>query len=207
MSDETLCVTSAFYATLRLLVRPNPLPLSRRERAKNDRLDARVLADFAASMQPAIRAVKTQQEWELDALMGSRTLLSDMLTQEKNRRGCAATKATRDDIAEHIEWLEDHIKELDEKIKERLACSALWQQKDKILQSVAGIGFVTSMSLLADCPELEQLNGHHSAKLVGVAPLNRDSGQERGSGDIMVAEPSCAASSTWQPWLPIAAIG
>lgn len=152
--------------------------------AKTDRLDARVLAHFAASIQPAIRAVKTQQESELDALMGRRTQLSDMLAQEKNRRGSAATKATRDDIAEHIEWLEDRIKELDEKLKEQLACSALWQQKDKILQSVKGIGFVTSMSLLADCPELGQLNRHQIAKLVGVAPLNRDSGQQRGSRHI-----------------------
>lgn len=152
--------------------------------AKTDRLDARVLAHFAASIQPAIRPIKTQQETELDALMGRRTQLSDMLVQEKNRRGSAATKATRDDIEAHIEWLEDRIQELDEKLKEQLECSAVWQQKDKILQSAKGIGFVTSMSLLADCPELGQLNRHQIAKLVGVAPLNRDSGQQRGSRHI-----------------------
>src|ERR1044071_7372140 len=149
--------------------------------AKTDRLDARVLAHFAAAIQPAIRPVKAQQETELDALMGRRTQLSDMLAQEKNRRGSAATKDTRDDIEAHIEWLEERIQELDEKLKEHLKCSAVWQQKDKILQSVKGIGFVTSMSLLADCPELGQLNRHQIAKLVGVAPLNRDSGQQRGA--------------------------
>jgi transposase len=152
--------------------------------AKTDRLDARVLAHFAASVQPAVRPVKAQQETELDALIGRRTQLSDMLVQEKNRRGSAVTKATRDDIEEHIEWLKDRIQELDEKLKEQLECSAVWQQKDQILQSVKGIGFVTSLSLLADCPELGQLNRHQIAKLVGVAPLNRDSGQQRGSRHI-----------------------
>ena len=152
--------------------------------AKTNRLDARVLAHFAASIQPAVRPVKAQQETELDALMGRRTQLSDMLAQEKNRRGSAATKTTRNDIEEHIEWLKDRIKELDEKLKEQLECSAIWQQKDRILQSVQGIGFVTSMSLLADCPELGQLNRHQIAKLVGVAPVNRDSGQQRGTRHI-----------------------
>jgi len=152
--------------------------------AKTDRLDARVLAHFAAATQPAIRPVKAQQETELDALMGRRTQLSEMLTQEKNRRGSAATKATRDDIEEHIEWLEDRIKELDEQLKKQLECSAIWQQKDQILQSVTGIGFVTSLALLADCPELGQLNRHQIAKLAGVAPLNRDSGQQRGTRHI-----------------------
>jgi transposase len=152
--------------------------------AKTDRLDARVLAHFAASVQPPLRPLKSQDDTELDALMGRRTQLSDILTAEKNRRGSAATKTARDDIEEHIEWLEDRIKELDEKLKQQLERSTVWQQKDKILQSVKGIGFVTSMSLLADCPELGQLNRHQIAKLAGVAPLNRDSGQLRGSRHI-----------------------
>ena len=152
--------------------------------AKTDRLDARVLAHYAAAVQPAVRPVKAQQETELDALMGRRTQLSDMLAQEKNRRGSAATQTTRDDLEEHIEWLKERIKELDEKLKEKVECSAVWKQKDEILQSVKGIGFVTSMSLLADCPELGQLNRHQIAKLVGVAPLNRDSGQQRGTRHI-----------------------
>lgn len=152
--------------------------------AKTDRLDARVLAHFAATVQPAVRPLKAQQETELDALIGRRTQLSDILTQEKNRRGSAATTATRDDIDEHIEWLEERIKELDDKLKEQLECSAVWKQKNEILQSVKGIGFVTSLSLIADCPELGQLNRHQIAKLVGVAPLNRDSGQKRGTRHI-----------------------
>jgi transposase len=152
--------------------------------AKTDRLDARVLAHFAASVQPPVSPIKTQQDTELDALMGRRNQLSEMLAAEKNRRGSAATKTTRDDIEEHIEWLEERLAELDEKLKQQLECSAVWQRKDQILQSVKGIGFVTSLSLLADCPELGQLNRHQIAKLVGVAPLNRDSGKQRGARHI-----------------------
>jgi transposase len=152
--------------------------------AKTDRLDARVLAHFAASVQPPVSPIKTQQDTELDALMGRRNQLSEILAAEKNRRGSAATRTTRDDIEEHIEWLEERLKEIDEKLKQQLQCSAVWQRKDKILQSVKGIGFVTSMSLLADCPELGQLNRHQIAKLAGVAPLNRDSGKQRGTRHI-----------------------
>src|SRR6185369_14875884 len=152
--------------------------------AKTDRLDARVLAHFAASIQPPLSPVKTQQEMELDALMSRRNQLTEMLTAEKNRRGSAATKTTRDDIEKHIEWLEERLQELDEKLKQQLECSAVWQRKDEILQSVKGIGFVTSMALLADCPELGHLNRHQIAKLAGVAPLNRDSGKHRGKRHI-----------------------
>lgn len=152
--------------------------------AKTDALDARVLAHFAAAIQLPLSPVKAQADTELDALMGRRNQLSDMLGSEKNRRASAATQATRADIEEHIEWLEERIKELDEKLKEQLKCSAVWQQKNKILQSVQGIGFVTAMALLADCPELGQLNRHQIAKLAGVAPLNRDSGKQRGTRHI-----------------------
>jgi transposase len=152
--------------------------------AKTDRLDARVLAHFAASVQPPLSPVKTQQDMELDALMSRRNQLTEMLTAEKNRRGSAATKTTRNDIEEHIEWLEERLQELDEKLKQQLECSAVWQRKDEILQSVKGIGFIVSMALLADCPELGHLNRHQIAKLVGVAPLNRDSGKQRGKRHI-----------------------
>lgn len=152
--------------------------------AKTDRLDARVLAHFGAAVQPPISPIKTSEDSELDALMGRRNQLSDMLVAEKNRRGSAATKAARADIEAHIEWLEQRLKALDKQLKDQLKRCVSWQQKDKLLQSVKGIGFVTSVSLLADCPELGQLNRHQIAKLAGVAPLNRDSGKQRGTRHI-----------------------
>jgi transposase len=153
--------------------------------AKTDRLDARVLAHYAAATaELPLRPLKTAEDTELDALMGRRNQLSDMLGAEKNRRGSAASATARADIEEHIEWLKERIKELDKKLKAQLKRSATWQQKDKILQSAQGIGFVTSVAFLADCPELGQLNRHQIAKLVGVAPLNRDSGKQRGARHI-----------------------
>lgn len=152
--------------------------------AKTDRLDARVLAHFGASIEPPRRPLKATEDDELDALMGRRNQLSDMLGAEKNRRGSAATEAARADVEAHIEWLEQRIKALDEQLKDQLKRCVAWQQKAKILQSVKGIGFVTTMALLADCPELGQLNRHQIAKLAGVAPLNRDSGKQRGTRHI-----------------------
>src|SRR5436190_9237625 len=152
--------------------------------AKTDRLDARVLAHFAAAVEPPLRPIKATEDTELDALMGRRNQLSEILVAEKNRRGSAATKAARADVEAHIEWLEQRLKALDQQLKEQLKHCVAWQQKDQILQSVKGIGFVTSVSLLADCPELGQLNRHQIAKLAGVAPLNRDSGKQRGTRHI-----------------------
>jgi transposase len=152
--------------------------------AKTDRLDARVLAHFAAAIKPPPRPIKSKDELELDALVGRRGQLVEMLTAEKNRRGSAATDTVREEIKEHIDWLEERIAELDQQLKALVKCSARWQAKDDILQSVPGIGPVVSFSLIADLPELGTLNRQKISKLVGVAPLNCDSGQQRGTRHI-----------------------
>ena len=135
--------------------------------AKTDRLDARVLAHFAAAIKPPLRPIKSKDEQELDALMGRRGQLVEMLTDEKNRRGSATSDKVRDKIKEHIDWLEDCIAELDQQLKALLQTSACWQAKDKILQSVPGIGPVTSFSMIADLPELGKLDRQKISKLVG----------------------------------------
>jgi transposase len=152
--------------------------------AKTDRLDARVLAHFAAAIKPPQRPIKSSEELELEALVGRRGQLIEMLTAEKNRRGAAATETVRDKVKEHIDWLEESIAELDQQLKAQLQDSALWQGKDDILQSVPGIGPVVSFSLIADLPELGTLNRQKISKLVGVAPLNNDSGEQRGTRHI-----------------------
>lgn len=152
--------------------------------AKTDRLDARVLAYFAAAIKPPLRPIKSTEELELDALVGRRGQLVEILTAEKNRRGSAATNTVRDEIEQHINWLEKRIAELDQQLKTLVKSSALWQGKDDVLQSVPGIGPVVSVSLLAELPELGTLNRQRISKLVGVAPLNRDSGPYRGSRHI-----------------------
>jgi len=152
--------------------------------AKTDRLDARVLAHFAAAIKPPLRPIKSKDELELDALAGRRGQLIEMLTAEKNRRVSAATETVRKEIKEHIDWLEDRIAELDEQLQTLLKSSQLWRVKDEVLQSVPGIGPVVSFSMIADLPELGTLNRQQISKLVGVAPLNRDSGQQRGTRHI-----------------------
>jgi transposase len=152
--------------------------------AKTDRLDARVLAHFAAAIKPPLRSLKSKEELELDALTGRRGQLIEILTDEKNRRASAATDSVRDQIKEHIGWLEKRIAELDQQLKALLQSSACWQAKDQILQSVPGIGPVVSCSMIADLPELGTLNRQQISKLVGLAPLNRDSGQQRGTRHI-----------------------
>ena len=126
--------------------------------AKTDRLDARVLAHFAAAIKPPLRPIKSKEELELDALSRRRGQLIEMLTDEKNRGGSAASDSVRDKIKEHIDWLEECIAELDEQLKALLQSSAPWQAKDEILQSVPGIGPVTAFSMIADLPELGTLN-------------------------------------------------
>jgi transposase len=152
--------------------------------AKTDRLDARVLAHFAAAIKPPLRSIKSKEAQELDSLTGRRSQLIEMLTDEKNRRASAASDTVRDKIKEHIDWLEEGIAELDKKLKALLQSSPAWQAKDKLLRSVPGIGPVTSFSVIADLPELGTLNRQKISKLVGVAPLNRDSGQQRGTRHI-----------------------
>lgn len=152
--------------------------------AKTDRLDAGVLAHFAAAIKPPLRPLKSTDEQDLEALMGRRAQLIEMLVAEKNRRNSATSEVVRETIKEHIDWLEDRIAELDEQLQARLVSSTPWQNKDAILQSVPGIGRVVSFSLLAELPELGTLNRQRISKLVGVAPLNCDSGQQRGRRHI-----------------------
>jgi len=152
--------------------------------AKTDRLDAAVLAHFAAAIKPPLRPFKAKEQQELEALMGRRGQLVEMLAAEKNRHHSASSEAVREIIKEHIDWLEDCIAELDEQLQTRLVSSAEWHAKDVILQSVPGIGPVVSFCLLAELPELGTLNRQCISKLVGVAPLNRDSGQQRGMRHI-----------------------
>jgi transposase len=182
-------VVSALHATGLPVVVVNPRQVrdfakALGQLAKTDRLDARVLAHFAAAIKPPLRPIKSKEEQELDALSGRRDQLVGMLTDEKNRRTSAASDTVRDQIKEHIDWLEECIAELDRQLKALLQSSARWQAKHVILQSVPGIGPVTSCSMIADLPELGTLNRQQISKLVGVAPLSRDSGQQRGTRHI-----------------------
>ena len=147
--------------------------------AKTDRIDAQILAQFAEAVQPEVRQLKDEQARELDALILRRRQLIDMLVAEKNRLNRSA-KSVRKDIQAHITWLKKRLKDTDKHIDNFIKSSPLWCVTDELIQSILGVGRVLSFTLLARLPELGRLNRRQIAMLVGVAPLNRDSGQYRG---------------------------
>ena len=151
--------------------------------AKTDRLDAKMLAYMAAALRPEPRPLPSDEEEQLTALLTRRRQMLDMLTVEKNR--LHTVRATmRQDITEHIAWLKQKLGKLDEEIERFIQSSSIWKEKDAILQSVPGVGRVTSSTLLGMLPELGTLNRQEIAALVGVAPLNKDSGKKHGKRRI-----------------------
>jgi len=151
--------------------------------AKTDRLDAQVLAHFAAAVQPALRPLPTAATQALAALVSRRRQLLDMLVAEQNRTS-TAPPAIRTDIQTHIAWLRQRLTGLDQQLAATLRASPLWRAQEDLLRSVPGIGPVASVTLLAQLPELGTLDRKQIAALVGVAPLNRDSGTRRGQRSI-----------------------
>lgn len=147
--------------------------------AKTDAIDARVLAQFGEAVEPQPRPLPDQATQELAALVTRRRQLVQMLTAEKNRLRIAARPVQRD-IQQHIRWLERRLADLDGDLRKTIQSSPLWRDRDQVLQSAPGVGFVSSSTLLANLPELGRLNHKEIAALVGVAPLNRDSGTLRG---------------------------
>jgi transposase len=147
--------------------------------AKTDAIDAAAIAHFGDAVRPEIRPIKDEQAQELSALLARRRQLVEMLTAEKNRLQIAR-KRIRKDIEAHIAWLEKRLKDVNGDLSKSIKEIPAWRQKDEILQSTPGVGPVLSVTLLAGLPELGSLNRREVAHLVGVAPLNRDSGQHQG---------------------------
>tara|TARA_B100000315_G_C14495337_1_gene549668 strand:- start:63 stop:1013 length:951 start_codon:yes stop_codon:yes gene_type:complete len=147
--------------------------------AKTDRLDADVLARFGEAIKPTPRPLRDAEAQALSALLSRRRQVVGMLTAEKNRLH-AALPSVRQEIRQHIVWLEKSLARLDDDLGGALRESPLWRERDDLLQSVPGVGPVLSVTLLAELPELGTLNRKQIASLVGVAPLNRDSGTLRG---------------------------
>lgn len=147
--------------------------------AKTDSVDATVLAAFARAIRPAVRPIKDADTRELDELLTRRRQLIEIRVQETLRLG-TASKLPRKSLVAHIAWLDKRIADLDVDLTKRLRASDAWRAKDDLLQGIPGIGAVTSLTMLAKCPELGSLNRREIAALVGVAPLANDSGKHRG---------------------------
>ena len=148
--------------------------------AKTDRLDARATALFAEAVRPAVRPLADEQARALGELVTRRRQVLEMLGAELNRRRLVRDRQLQRRIAAHIKWLERALQELEQDLHTTIRATPVWRDTEDLLRSVPGIGPVTAFTLIADLPELGRLTRREIAALVGVAPMNRDSGTLRG---------------------------
>jgi transposase len=150
---------------------------------KTDKVDARILAYFAEVVRPAPRPLPSADRQRLQALVVRRHQLTEMVTAEENRRAMAP-KRIQAEIDDHIGSLKARLASLDQELRQVIQADPAWREEDQILQSVSGVGPVLSTSLLGGLPELGMLDRRRIAKLVGTAPLARDSGKFKGKRTI-----------------------
>lgn len=147
--------------------------------AKTDAIDAKVLAEFGRALQPEVKLQLEKAQTELSDVLQRRRQVVQMLIAEKNRLGIMGN-VVRDDIQEHIDFLEKRRKNLEDELLERMKKDDNWKAKFDLCTSIPGIGQTVALTLVADLPELGKLNRKQVAALVGVAPFNRDSGKANG---------------------------
>lgn len=184
---ETAAATALVAAGLRVAV-VNPRQIrdfakATGRLAKNDRIDAEVIAAFGQAIEPEIVRLPDEDARELEELLVRRRQLVAMRVQEMNRLGLVRG-SMRKNIKAHIEWLQNQIDRLDVDLTARLRSSPAWRAKDELLRSFKGVGPITSSTLLIALPELGQLDRRAIASLVGLAPFNCDSGVMRGRRTI-----------------------
>ena len=176
-------VEALFWAGLAVAV-VNPVRVRQFARAdgllaKTDRLDAFVLAKFGKKMQPRRYVGKSEAEKQLSALLVRRKQVEEMLKAEQNRLR-TVSPSLRGSLERMITVLKEEKKRLDEEIRGLMNEQKAWQEQMEILDSIPGVGPVTTATLLADLPELGKMDRKKIAALVGVAPMNYDSGKRRG---------------------------
>ncbi len=176
-------VDALFYAELSVAV-VNPARVRQFARAcgllaKTDKLDAQVLAVFGQRVQPRHYAGKTEAEKQLSALLVRRKQVEEMLKAEQNRLR-TISPSLKNSVERIIAILKEEKKRLDEQIRDVMKEQKAWQEQTEILSSAPGVGVVTTATLLAELPELGKMDRKKIAALVGVAPMNFDSGKKRG---------------------------
>jgi transposase len=147
--------------------------------AKTDKLDAQVLAVFGQRVQPRRYEGKSEAEKQLSALLVRRRQLEEMLKAEQNRLR-TISQSLRGSVKRMILYLKEEKQLLDAQIQQFVAEQEAWQEQTEILSSAPGVGKVTTATLLAELPELGKMDRKRIAALVGVAPMNFDSGKKRG---------------------------
>ena len=159
-------------------------------KAKTDPIDAQVIAHFGQVVVPSPTPAKSEAEKKLAALVTRRQQLLGLINQENNRLQQTRDQEIRTFINQSLESLQKQLKEIDARLKTSVAEQTENRRKVEILQSVKGIGAVSVATFLAELPELGKLNREQIAKLVGVAPMNRDSGESSGKRFIIGGRPS-----------------
>ena len=148
--------------------------------AKTDRLDAQMIARYAAMMQPEESKKPSKNQEKLRSLRTRRQQVSAALVQEKNRLGMQHDDDARRSIEEAIDFYQRQLKQLDEQLQQLVQADCQFKRQLSLLVSVPGVGVTTATALIADLPELGKLNRREAARLAGLAPINRDSGTLRG---------------------------
>jgi transposase len=177
--------------------------------AKTDRIDAQLLADFARCLAPRLTPRCSQNQQKLQDLRARRRQISDVLVQEQNRRGFVKDPFLRRLVDEAIDLYRRHLQQIDRELDNLVDSDPALCQHRNLLLSVPGIGVTTATMLVAELPELGTLNRQQIARLVGLAPLNRDSGTFRGHRMIQGGRKSVRTglfmatlvATKYNPWL------
>ena len=162
--------------------------------AKTDRLDAEAIARFAEAVQPQPRALPDEAARALGELVARRRQIVEMIGSEsQRRRQLTAAKLVRR-IDAHLAWLQKELGRIEAELDDAVRASPAWRASEDLLASVPGIGETSARTLIAELPELGTLDRRRIASLVGVAPLNRDSGTLRGRRMVMGGRASVRAA-------------
>jgi transposase len=149
--------------------------------AKTDKIDADMLAHYAEALKPAPTILPSAEVRALDARVQRRQDLVELTTAESNRLEGERDEAVLLHIKRHVAWLKKEVRYLDKLIARAAKADPAIAAKVELVQTVDGVGQVTATVLAAQLPELGELSGKEIAKLVGVAPLNNDSGGSHGN--------------------------
>lgn len=152
--------------------------------AKTDKLDAAVLARYGFAIDPPVTQMASEHTRNFQALLARRAQLTQMQTAEKNRLKQATSKRVKASIETLLACLAAELKDIDNQMDQLVRECPAWQEKEDIITSVPGIGIQTSRTICSFLPELGHCARQTAAALVGVAPLNRDSGHFRGTRTI-----------------------
>jgi len=191
---ETIVASAVVAARLPLAV-VNPRQIRDFARAtgklaKTDRIDAAAIAHFAEAVRPPVRPIADAQARALGELVARRRQVIEMMVAERNRRRRVTQSRVRRAIDRHLELLQTELSELEHDIDGAIRKSPAWQADADLLASVPGVGKATLRTLIAELPELGRLDRRKIAALVGVAPINRDSGTMRGRRTIAGGRPT-----------------